>query len=99
MPGQQMRWVALVTLCDSKLRYGSRKKNVRRKLNAMALEFSGRNVLLVDGNYLVALHLKVCLTVLADSIVRGTTSKEIVQMAKDVGAKKVIVASCAPPIR
>ncbi|KAF5330463.1 hypothetical protein D9619_005399 [Psilocybe cf. subviscida] len=33
------------------------------------------------------------------SIVRGTTSKEIVQMAKDVGAKKVIVASCAPPIR
>jgi glutamine phosphoribosylpyrophosphate amidotransferase len=34
-----------------------------------------------------------------DSIVRGTTSKEIVQMAKDVGAKRVIVASCAPPIR
>ncbi|ETW86309.1 cysteine peptidase C44, partial [Heterobasidion irregulare TC 32-1] len=59
-----------------------RKKNVRRKLNAMALEFAGKNVLLVD-----------------DSIVRGTTSKEIIQMAKDVGAKKVIVASCAPPIR
>lgn len=35
----------------------------------------------------------------ADSIVRGTTSKEIIQMAKDVGAKTVIVASCAPPIR
>jgi amidophosphoribosyltransferase len=59
-----------------------RKKNVRRKLNAMALEFVDKNVLIVD-----------------DSIVRGTTSKEIVQMAKDVGAKKVIVASCAPAIR
>ncbi|KAH7913990.1 phosphoribosyltransferase-like protein [Hygrophoropsis aurantiaca] len=59
-----------------------RRKNVRRKLNAMALEFAGKNVLLVD-----------------DSIVRGTTSKEIIQMAKDVGAKKVLVASCAPPIR
>lgn len=34
-----------------------------------------------------------------DSIVRGTTSKEIVQMAKDVGAAKVIFASCAPAIR
>ncbi|KAI9571452.1 nucleophile aminohydrolase [Boletus coccyginus] len=54
----------------------------RKKLNAMALEFVDKNVLLVD-----------------DSIVRGTTSKEIIQMAKDVGAKKVIVASCSPPIR
>ena len=34
-----------------------------------------------------------------DSIVRGTTSKEIIQMAKDVGAKQVIMASCAPAIR
>ncbi|KAI0291190.1 putative ADE4-amidophosphoribosyltransferase [Multifurca ochricompacta] len=59
-----------------------RKKSVRKKLNAMALEFAGKNVLIVD-----------------DSIVRGTTSREIIQMAKDVGAKKVIMASCAPPIR
>lgn len=59
-----------------------RRLNVRRKLNAMALEFSGKNVLIVD-----------------DSIVRGTTSKEIVQMARDAGAKKVYFASCAPPIR
>lgn len=27
-----------------------RRINVRRKLNAMALEFSGKNVLIVDGN-------------------------------------------------
>jgi len=59
-----------------------RRKNVRKKLNAMALEFVGKNVLIVD-----------------DSIVRGTTSREIIQMAKDVGAKQVIMASCAPPIR
>ncbi|EIW68909.1 amidophosphoribosyltransferase [Tremella mesenterica] len=59
-----------------------RRKNVRRKLNAMPMEFAGKVVMLVD-----------------DSIVRGTTSEEIVQMAKDVGAKKVVFASCAPPIR
>lgn len=59
-----------------------RRRNVRKKLNAMPMEFAGKVVMLVD-----------------DSIVRGTTSREIIQMAKDVGAKKVIFASCAPPIR
>ncbi|MCW7538273.1 amidophosphoribosyltransferase [Aquabacterium sp. A7-Y] len=59
-----------------------RKKSVRQKLNAIAQEFKGRNVLLVD-----------------DSIVRGTTSKEIVQMAREAGARKVYMASAAPPVR
>jgi amidophosphoribosyltransferase len=34
-----------------------------------------------------------------DSIVRGTTSKQIVQMARESGAKKVYLASAAPPVR
>jgi len=61
---------------------GVRKKSVRQKLNAIGVEFRGRNVLLVD-----------------DSIVRGTTSKEIVQMAREAGARKVYMASAAPPVR
>jgi amidophosphoribosyltransferase len=59
-----------------------RKKSVRQKLNVIASEFKGRNVLLVD-----------------DSIVRGTTSREIVQMAREAGANKVYMASAAPPVR
>ena len=59
-----------------------RKKSVRQKLNAIGVEFKGKNVLLVD-----------------DSIVRGTTSREIVQMARDAGALKVYFASAAPPVR
>ncbi|MGR9114344.1 MAG: amidophosphoribosyltransferase [Gammaproteobacteria bacterium] len=59
-----------------------RKKSVRQKLNAIDLEFEGKNVLLVD-----------------DSVVRGTTSEQIIQMARDAGAKKVYFASAAPPVR
>ena len=59
-----------------------RRKSVRQKLNAIGLEFKGKNVLLID-----------------DSIVRGTTSREIVQMAREAGAKKVYLASAAPPVR
>ncbi|HEC20736.1 MAG TPA: amidophosphoribosyltransferase [Gammaproteobacteria bacterium] len=59
-----------------------RKKSVRQKLNAIDLEFKGKNVLLVD-----------------DSIVRGTTSKQIIQMAREAGANKVYFASAAPPVR
>ncbi|KAF0192164.1 MAG: purF [Gammaproteobacteria bacterium] len=59
-----------------------RKKSVRQKLNAIELEFAGKNVLLVD-----------------DSIVRGTTSQQIIQMAREAGAAKVYFASAAPPVR
>jgi amidophosphoribosyltransferase len=59
-----------------------RKKSVRQKLNAIDMEFKGKNVLLVD-----------------DSIVRGTTSREIVDMARAAGANKVFFASAAPPVR
>ena len=59
-----------------------RRRSVRQKLNAIAMEFKGKNVLLVD-----------------DSIVRGTTSREIVQMAREAGARKVFFASAAPPVR
>jgi len=59
-----------------------RKKSVRQKLNAIELEFEGKNVLLVD-----------------DSIVRGTTSEQIIKMARDAGAKKVYFASAAPAVR
>jgi amidophosphoribosyltransferase len=60
----------------------TRRKSVRQKLNAISMEFQGKNVLLVD-----------------DSVVRGTTSREIVQMAREAGARRVFFASAAPPVR
>jgi amidophosphoribosyltransferase len=59
-----------------------RKKSVKQKLNAIDLEFKGKNVLLVD-----------------DSIVRGTTCNQIIEMAREAGAKKVYFASAAPEVR
>ena len=59
-----------------------RKRSVKHKLNAVSLEFRGKNVLLVD-----------------DSIVRGTTSTQIIQMAREAGARKVYFASASPPVR
>jgi len=59
-----------------------REKSVRQKLNAIELEFKGKNVLLVE-----------------DSIVRGTTSRQIVELARSAGARKVYMASAAPPVR
>jgi amidophosphoribosyltransferase len=59
-----------------------RKKSVRQKLNAIKLEFRGKNVLLID-----------------DSIVRGTTCSQIIEMARHAGARKVYFASAAPVVR
>jgi len=59
-----------------------RRKSVRQKLNAIDIEFQGKNVLLVD-----------------DSIVRGTTSEQIITLAREAGANKVYFASAAPPVR
>lgn len=59
-----------------------RRRSIKRKLNAIPLEFRNRNVLLVD-----------------DSIVRGNTMKQIIQMCRDAGAKNVYVASAAPPVK
>lgn len=59
-----------------------RAKSVRHKLNAIGLEFKGKNVLLID-----------------DSIVRGTTSRQIIKLAREAGARRVYFASAAPPVR
>lgn len=59
-----------------------RAQSVRRKLNAIDLEFRNKNVLLVD-----------------DSIVRGTTSRQIIHLAREAGARRVYFASAAPPVR
>ena len=59
-----------------------RTQSVRRKLNAIDLEFRNKNVLLVD-----------------DSIVRGTTSQQIIRLAREAGARRVYFASAAPPVK
>ncbi len=59
-----------------------RKRSVKQKLNAIPLEFQGKNVLLVD-----------------DSIVRGTTCRQIIEMAREAGARNVYFCSASPPVR
>ena len=59
-----------------------RQRSVRQKLNAVASDLRGKNVLLIE-----------------DSIVRGTTTREIVAQSREAGAHKVFLGVAAPPVR
>ncbi len=59
-----------------------RERNIRRKLNAIQVEFENKDVLILD-----------------DSIVRGSTSRQIVKMARKAGARHVYFLSYSSPLK